>query len=117
MLRKALSCLATLGVAALAVPGIASATPVVTFKARAVPIAGFPNTGNILGAGAAVKFEWTIKGTEYGGFPAAADRRQHLLPQGNGDQLQRLCVVFADVTQKSRPEVHVPPASRLTTSG
>lgn len=47
----------------------ACATPVVTFKATAVPIAGFAHTGNIYGAGAAVEAEFTIKGTEYGGFP------------------------------------------------
>ena len=38
-------------------------------KAAAVPIPGFPHTGNIYGAGAAVKSEVTISGTEYGGFP------------------------------------------------
>ena len=61
----------------------ASAAPTVTFKAKAVPIPpGFPHTGNILGAGAAVEAEFTITGTEYGGrVPAAADRRQ-LVPAG-----------------------------------
>ena len=34
-----------------------------------MPIPGFPHTGNILGAGAALKAEYTISGTEYGGFP------------------------------------------------
>jgi hypothetical protein len=44
---------------------VASAAPTVTFKAAAIPIPGFPHTGNIKGAGAAVRSEWTIKGTEY----------------------------------------------------
>ena len=34
-----------------------------------MPIPGFPGTGNILGAGAASEAEYTISGTEYGGFP------------------------------------------------
>jgi len=68
-MRRASICLALLGVAILGLPAVSSAAPTVTFKATAVPIPGFPHTGNILGAGAAVKFEWTIKGTEYGGYP------------------------------------------------
>jgi hypothetical protein len=48
---------------------LAAAAPAVTFKATAVPIPGFPGTGNILGAGAEVQTEATITGTEYGGFP------------------------------------------------
>jgi len=49
---------------------LAAAAPAVTFKATAVPIPGFPGTGNILGAGADVQTEATIAGTEYGGFPS-----------------------------------------------
>jgi hypothetical protein len=60
-----------LGIAVLGFSASASAAPTVTFKAKAVPIPGFPGTGNILGAGAAVQAEFTITGTEYpGGFPA-----------------------------------------------
>jgi hypothetical protein len=44
--------------------------PTVKFKAEAVPIPGFPHTGNILGAGAALQVHYTIAGSEYGGFPA-----------------------------------------------
>jgi hypothetical protein len=67
-MRRASTCLALLGLAVLGLPAAASAVPVVTFKAKAVPIPGFPHTGNILGAGAAEQVEWTIKGSEYGGF-------------------------------------------------
>jgi hypothetical protein len=49
--------------------GSAGATPRVTFKALPVPIPGFPHTGYILGAGAALQAEYEISGTEYGGFP------------------------------------------------
>jgi hypothetical protein len=48
----------------------ASATPKVTFQTSAIPIPGFPGTGDILGAGAEVEVRVTISGTEYGGFPS-----------------------------------------------
>jgi hypothetical protein len=83
-MRKASSCLAVLGLAvlALALPGVAAATPTVTFKAKAVPIPGFPHTGNIFGAGAAVEAEYTISGTEYGGFPPPLTHVNFYLPAG-----------------------------------
>jgi len=62
-------CLALVGTVVLALPAAASATPTVSFKAVAVPIPGFPHTGNIRGAGTALKIEYKIAGTEYGGFP------------------------------------------------
>jgi hypothetical protein len=68
-MRGAFACVAVLGLALLALTGTASAAPTVTVKAQAVPIPGFPHTGNIYGAGAAVKTEVNISGTEYGGFP------------------------------------------------
>jgi hypothetical protein len=68
--RGALLGLAAIGLAAALLPGGAAAAPTVTFKARAVPIPHFHHTGNILGAGAAAQLEWTIAGSEYGGFPA-----------------------------------------------
>jgi len=68
-MRRASTCLAVLGLAVCGLTSVASAAPVVTFKATAIPIPGFPGTGNILGAGAALKSEFTITGTEYGGFP------------------------------------------------
>src|SRR5271166_5807092 len=69
-MRRASTCVAVLGLALLAMTGAAQAAPTITLKAEAVPIPGFPHTGNILGAGAALKAEYTISGTEYGGFPA-----------------------------------------------
>jgi hypothetical protein len=71
LMRRASTCLALLGLAALGLPAVASAAPTVTLFAKAVPISGFPGTGNILGAGAAVEFKYTIKGTEStGGVPS-----------------------------------------------
>jgi hypothetical protein len=69
MSRRATTLVAVLGLAILSLPVAADAAPVVTFKARAVPIPGFRHTGNILGAGAALRVQYTIGGTEYGGFP------------------------------------------------
>ncbi|HEV7162574.1 MAG TPA: hypothetical protein VGN25_04895 [Solirubrobacteraceae bacterium] len=68
-MRRSATCLAMAGLVALMLAGTAAATPVVTLKGEAVPIPGFPHTGNILGAGADVEGEITIKGTEYGGYP------------------------------------------------
>jgi hypothetical protein len=64
-MRRASLCLALLGLAVLAIPASALAVPTVTFKAVAIPIPGFPHTGNIFGAGAALKTEFKISGTEY----------------------------------------------------
>jgi hypothetical protein len=70
------TCVALLVLSALAPGAFASFAPVavgapaVTFKSTAIPIPGFPGTGNILGAGAEVEVQSTITGTEYGGFPS-----------------------------------------------
>jgi len=68
-MRRASTCVAVLGLAVLGLTGTASAAPTVTLKAEAIPIKGFPHTGNIYGAGAAVKAVINISGKEYGGFP------------------------------------------------
>jgi hypothetical protein len=67
-MRRALL-LAVVGVGMLVAPCAALAVPTVTFKAHAEPITGFPHTGLIYGAGAAVLAEYTIEGTEYFGSP------------------------------------------------
>jgi hypothetical protein len=69
MSRRAVTSLAVLVLAFLGVAASATAAPTVTFKARAVPIPGFRGTGNILGHGAALQINYTIAGSEYGGFP------------------------------------------------
>jgi hypothetical protein len=67
----------------LVLASVASATPTVSFKAQAVPIPGFAHTGNILGAGAALRSEFKISGTEYGGFPAPLIGVDVSLPSGS----------------------------------
>ena len=68
-MRRASTCVVVLGLALLALPGVVSATPTVTFKAQALPIPGFPHTGDILGAGTDAKLEFVIGGAEYFGSP------------------------------------------------
>src|SRR5437588_12713911 len=77
-----LAALAATTVTAFLAPA-ASAAPTVTLKAKAVPISGFPHTGNILGAGAAAQAEFTISGTEYGGFPPPLIGVNFFLPTGS----------------------------------
>ncbi len=81
-MRRASTCLAVLGLAVLALPGVASAAPTVKFKAQAVPIPGFPGTGNILGAGTALEAEYEISGTEYFGSPPPIIGVNFYLPTG-----------------------------------
>jgi hypothetical protein len=71
-----------LGVIVLAVPGVAVAAPTVIVKGKAVPIPGFPHTGNYFGAGAAVQAEVAISGSEYGGFPPPLIGLNVFLPTG-----------------------------------
>jgi hypothetical protein len=81
-MRRISAYLAVLGFAVLGLSATASAAPTVTLKAKAVPIPGFPHTGNILGAGAAVQAEYRISGTEYGGHPAPLMGVTFYLPSG-----------------------------------
>jgi hypothetical protein len=82
MMRRISTCLAVLGLAVLGLSATASAAPTITFKAAAVPVPGVPGTGNILGAGAAVQSEFTIAGSEYGGFPPPLTGVNVYLPAG-----------------------------------
>jgi hypothetical protein len=81
-MRRASTCLAVLGLALLALPGVASAVPTVKFKAEAVPIPGYKDTGNIYGAGSAVQTEYQISGTEYFGSPPPIIGINFYLPKG-----------------------------------
>lgn len=115
-MRRASTCLALLGLAILGLPAAASAQPVVTFKATAVPIPGFPGTGNILGAGAAVKFEWTVKGNEYAGFAAPLIGVNTFFPAGT--KINPAGFTSCSPTSlKNIGAKSCPKASRLTTAG
>ncbi|HWY89628.1 MAG TPA: hypothetical protein VNY31_03065 [Solirubrobacteraceae bacterium] len=87
---RAVLALGVLGPAA-GLPVLASARPVVTLKAAAVPIpidlsnphsATYPGTGAILGAPTAMEAELTIRGTEYGGSPSPLTGVKFYIPAG-----------------------------------
>jgi hypothetical protein len=83
---------ATLGVAALVIPALASAAPTTaTLSVRGVPVPVNPSapnsptyagTGETLGGGTAVEGELKISGTEYGGFPPPVTHVTFLAPAG-----------------------------------
>ncbi len=88
-MRRTSTCLAVAGLAVLALLAVrwiaASALPSVKFKSSAVPIPGFPHTGNILGAGTA--FEGRIQDRGHR-IPRAPRRRRCIgvnfyLPSGS----------------------------------
>jgi len=82
-MRRASICFVILGLASLALAGFASAAPTVKFKAEAVPIPGFPHTGDILGAGTDLKTEYVIEGTEYFGSPPPIIGVNFYTPKGS----------------------------------
>jgi hypothetical protein len=99
MMRRASIGAALLGLAFAGVPAVASAAPTVTLKAKIVPVPknllkkkgpSWPGTGNYLGAGAALEFKFTIKGSEY--------------PDGHPDPLRRV-------------KVYLPKGTKITTKG
>jgi hypothetical protein len=88
---RAASILACLALAVVALPAVTGAAPLVTVKAKILPVPinpasakskTYPHTGNILGAGASVETQFTIKGTEYGGFPSPLTGVVVYLPKG-----------------------------------
>ena len=89
LIRRMLVCSIAVAVLLPLLACVADALPSVQVKGEAVPIRGFPHTGNIFGAGAAVRAQIHISGTEYGGFPppligvtAFLPAGVHLHPQG-----------------------------------
>jgi hypothetical protein len=81
-MRRALTYIPILLLAMLALPSASSAVPAVKMKAQAVPIPGFPHTGDILGAGTDGHAELTIEGTEYYGSPPPIIGVSLYLPRG-----------------------------------
>ena len=81
-MRRVSTVLAGCLLAVLATASLAEAAPTVRFKAVPVPIKGFPHTGNILGAGAAVQAEYRISGSEYAGFAPPLIGVRFYLPKG-----------------------------------
>jgi hypothetical protein len=83
-MRAAFICCLVLAALLAASSASASAAPQVKLRVEPVPIPGFPHTGYMLGAGAALQAEYTISGTEYGGFPPPLIGVTFFLPKGTG---------------------------------
>jgi hypothetical protein len=101
--RRASICLATLGLAVLGLSTTASAAPTLTFKLQALPIPGFPGTGDILGAGAVIQGEGTISGTEYGGFPPPVVGLKFYAPAGSKIHPEGFVTCARSVLEQSGP--------------
>ncbi len=92
------------GVVILATAATASAAPTISgFKTTALPIPGYPGTGNILGAGAEIQGEGMVSGTEYGGFPAPLTGIRFFAPVGAKLHPQGFQTCAAAVIEQSGP--------------
>ncbi len=81
--RRLAATVAILGVALAWLPSAAQAAPTFTFTTKALPIPGFPGTGDILGAGAMIEVQGKLSGTEYGGgFPLPTTGIRYFAPAG-----------------------------------
>jgi hypothetical protein len=116
MSRRAIASAVVFGIVVLGLPVTATAAPTVTFKARAVPIPGFRGTGNILGAGAALQVQYTIAGTEYGGFPPPLIGVNFYTPAGTKLHARGFATCSPSALQNMGPSA-CPRRSRVTLSG
>jgi hypothetical protein len=104
VLRRTSTCLAAVSLAVLGLSATAAAAPTITFKTMAVPVPGFPGTGNILGAGAVIQGEGTISGTEYGGFPPPLTGIKFYAPAGAKLHPQGFAACAPSVIEENGPE-------------
>jgi hypothetical protein len=96
--------LAGLLIAASSLGAAASAAPtIMSFKTMALPIPGYPGTGDILGAGAIVEGEATISGSEYGGSPPPLIGLDFYAPVGLELHPQGFATCPPEVLEKSGP--------------
>jgi hypothetical protein len=116
MSRRAFAFAVVPALVVLCLAASASATPTVTFKAKAMPIPGFRGTGNILGAGAALQVQYTIKGSEYGGFPPPLIGVNFYMPAGTRLHPRGFATCSAEALQNTGPSA-CPRRSRVTLSG
>jgi hypothetical protein len=107
--------LALLGLAvmALGLPASALAAPQVKVTVKILPIlkdqtkpkGGFwPHTGNFLGAPASLETKFTIKGTEYKGFPPPIRKVAVYLPKGVGINTKGFKTCSLSVLEAKEPE-------------
>jgi hypothetical protein len=116
MLRRTIASVVVLGLGVIGMVSTASAAPTVTFKAKAVPIPGFRGTGNILGAGAALQVQYSIRGTEYGGFPPPLIGVNFYMPAGTKLHPRGFATCSPGALQNRGP-IACPRRSRVTLAG
>lgn len=98
-------CLAVFGIVSLGLPPKASAAPTITsFKISAVPIPGFPRTGNVLGAGAVIEGHTSVSGTEYGGSPPPLTGIRFYAPAGTRLHPRAFPTCALSVVENSGPQ-------------
>jgi hypothetical protein len=102
-LRRMSTCLAVLGLAVVGLSATASAAPTLTFQVTALPIPGFPGTGDLLGAGAVIQGKGTVSGTEYGGFPPPITEIKFYAPAGSKVHPQGFATCAPSVIEASGP--------------
>lgn len=104
-MRRASTYLALLGLAVLGLPAAAAAVPTVTFKPTIIPIPKYKGTGNFLGAGAGVRAQFTINGTEStGGVPSQLRKVVVDLPTGTRINAKPFSHCDASTLEASGPE-------------
>lgn len=102
--RRASIYLAILGLLSIAPAATVAAAPTVRLKTTALPIPGFPGTGNILGAGAVIRVEGTVSGEEYGGFPPPVTEIKFYGPADAQLRPQGFGVCAPSVIEQQGPE-------------
>ena len=102
-LRRTSTALTVLGLVVLGLSATASAAPTFVFKLTAVPIPGFPHTGDILGAGAVIQGTGMISGTEYGGSPPPLIGAKFYAPAGTKVHPQGFATCAPTVIEQSGP--------------
>jgi hypothetical protein len=102
-LRRMSTTLTMLAMLGLSLSASATATPTFTFKTKALPIPGFPHTGDIFGAGAVIQVEGAISGTEYGGFPPPLTGVKYYAPAGARLHPQGFATCAPSVIETSGP--------------
>jgi hypothetical protein len=114
-MRRASTRLALLGLAvmALGLPASALAAPQVKVTVKILPILKdqtkpkggvWPHTGNFLGAPASLETKFSIKGTEYKGFPAPIRKVAVYLPKGVGINTKGFPTCSISLLEAKEPE-------------
>jgi len=96
--------LVALSLVALGVCAGASAAPTFTLRTKALPIPGFPGTGDFLGAGAIIEVEGKISGTEYGGFAPPVTGIRYYAPAGAKLHPQGFTTCAPAIIEQSGPQ-------------